>query len=1011
MPIIVSKPHILKQTTYKTIVDTGTYLSEIVDGLDTTSLYIELNGTPIKTGEIPFIKLEENDIVTIINIPEGGDSGRMIATIATLAVAVVSSVYLGPAAAGVLEITNPLGVALVSAGVTIATTTLTTLAFNALIPPQQLPKADTTPTTVKPSITGTRNTYAIWKPIPKVYGTYRYYPPLAARYFTEIAGDDQYLRMLLCLGYGPLEIGGKVAARTSKLTQDSGIAENAIRIGDTDIHSYQDVTYEIGTIDQITLFTANIYEEQVNVNLDCQSTGGDDGWYSDNVSATRTTDVDTKEISLDLVFPTGLYTMGHDGKMNTGGDAAQVDFTIQIEDSASGDVIKTDNFIITGSRKETYRINKYYHLPYKGQFSVTVTRNQTYITDREVVVTDCIWTVLRSIKEDQPVIDNGKEIIYMALRIKATDQLSNVIDSLNIEATSIIPVYENGSWYNKATSNPAWIYYNQLTGEHVKNSVSEDDILLDDFIEWANFCNSLGLEFNYTFDSEQTMFDRLKNIATTGRASPAYKDGYFTIIWDRDTSEEPPVQIISPRNARNFQATKLYQNLPHALRVHYIDSQADYSEDEIIVYREGYDSTNATRFEQLDTLGVTTQEQAQKEGKYHLNQVSQRNEKFTVEMDFENIIFTRGDIVLLSYDIIEIGIKWGRIKSIVTNENGEATSIEIDELCPFEEGVTYGVQVRKQNGTIASSQVENPGAGEYHNLDLITPLADINIGDLVLFGKFGEESLRCKVLQVDYSYNLNATVTLIPEAPTVNEVGEIPEYEPHINLPTNLDRIRPLPPRLDVHSGLDTLLLDPKGLYEPTIVVSWTMPPNNPVPVDTIIVRWKSVDDDDSGWHYLKAEYSTGNIRIWGVIVDQQIQIQAKAISVYGVASDWHPTITHIVSVGEPNNIVPLDADTLGGEPKENFAPAEHRHDDIYLAKDNTEPYEPTEPYHPATKGYVTIVFQDSDLMRKSEYDPDEDGIVSNAKLWKGSAKYVSTNEPNPHTGENGDFWFQYDCS
>jgi len=52
--------------------------------------------------------------------------------------------------------------------------------------------------------------------------------------------------------------------------------------------------------------------------------------------------------------------------------------------------------------------------------------------------------------------------------------------------------------------------------------------------------------------------------------------------------------------------------------------------------------------------------------------------------------------------------------------------------------------------------------------------------------------------------------------------------------------------------------------------------------------------------------------------------------------------------------------------------------------------------------------------MLRSVYDPDKDGKVEqsdDSDLWDGSAKYVSPDDPDPNTGEDGDFWFQYECS
>jgi len=119
------------------------------------------------------------------------------------------------------------------------------LLLNALIPPQQ-PEAPQTPESFNrlEAITGTSNRVASFQPIPRLYGEFRLFPPIpmTARPFTEIEGDKQYFRMMLCLGYGPLEIGGqKVGKGHSKITQDDSLSGDPIRIGETDISLFEDV--------------------------------------------------------------------------------------------------------------------------------------------------------------------------------------------------------------------------------------------------------------------------------------------------------------------------------------------------------------------------------------------------------------------------------------------------------------------------------------------------------------------------------------------------------------------------------------------------------------------------------------------------------------------------------------------------------------------------------------------------------------------------------------------------
>src|SRR5690625_6435350 len=57
-----------------------------------------------------------------------------------------------------------------------------------------------------PGISGQSNQLAPFGTIDKIYGRVRVVPELGAKPYTEIAGDDQYLLMLLVVAHGPLEI-------------------------------------------------------------------------------------------------------------------------------------------------------------------------------------------------------------------------------------------------------------------------------------------------------------------------------------------------------------------------------------------------------------------------------------------------------------------------------------------------------------------------------------------------------------------------------------------------------------------------------------------------------------------------------------------------------------------------------------------------------------------------------------------------------------------------------------
>lgn len=176
--------------------------------------------------------------------PQGGNAGKWVRIIA-LVVLTYFTMGAGATWAGGLATTTGLSTSVIYG----ATFVLGSLAINALVPPPT-PKGlggGGDPFQQLNSLTGTSNQASPYGVIPCVVGSTRFFPPHAALPYTEILGDQQYLRMLLDLGYGDLDVSD-------------------IRIGETDIDSYDGVEWEISTAP--TLFAQDIYELSVGVTLD-----------------------------------------------------------------------------------------------------------------------------------------------------------------------------------------------------------------------------------------------------------------------------------------------------------------------------------------------------------------------------------------------------------------------------------------------------------------------------------------------------------------------------------------------------------------------------------------------------------------------------------------------------------------------------------------------------------------------------------------------------------------------
>lgn len=249
-------------------------------------------------------------LVTMRVVPTGGGGGgkdalRIVAMIGVVVASIFTAGAAGAAVGGLLGVSAATGGAIAGATVSIAGS----LAIGALIPPAKPKLQDLSRLNLSPalSLTGTSNQLAPYAPIPRVYGRYRMFPPLAARTFTETVGNDQYLRMLFCCGYGPLAL-------------------SELKIGQTPIAQFEDVEMEIRygypNDPPITLFPDDVYEDALSVLLE-----RDGGWMH------RTSQLHAREIILEYYFPNGLATYFSDtqGYINN-------NVTFEVEYRAVGDV-------------------------------------------------------------------------------------------------------------------------------------------------------------------------------------------------------------------------------------------------------------------------------------------------------------------------------------------------------------------------------------------------------------------------------------------------------------------------------------------------------------------------------------------------------------------------------------------------------------------------------------------------------------------------------------------------
>lgn len=860
-----------------------------------------INGREVPEQLHRLTKVKDNAHVTLWPVPQSDDVIRTVGVIAVAIVAPMVAPALVPA--GMSATATALATGAVTAGLTLAGT----LAINALIPPQT-PDFDTNaPESFNrlESITGSSNRVASFKPIPRLYGTFQFFPPIpmTARPFTEVVGSDQYFRMLLCLGYGPLEIGGVTVGKGySKATQATNFSGSPIRIGETDINLFEDVEYEIGTPDQMTLYTDQVIEinpafssgfnnpdelspVRESFFFEFGNMGFDSFFKDENVFAIRTTEPDADEISIDIAA--SLFSV--DDKAKT--KKAAIIFDIEYREVGDTEwIIAKKDFKVESAKKETVREGFRWAVP-TGQYEVKLTRKKTLHNAKTSISNQASWTSLRTIRTRQPF--KVEDTVVMSLRIKATDQLNGRIENLSVLATSVLPVYDGNSWTTEASNNPAWVYADIWTGNANRRPLALSELDADALKDWADYCDEEGLSYNNVFDSSGTTLNRAGEVAGAGLASWQFNpDSKISVV--RDVSQTLPKMVISPRNSFGFNYELSSVQVPEGLRVQFVDDRT-WENTERLVFDDGFDESNATTYETIQAKGVTNPDQAWKYGRYHIAQQRLRPERYTFNQDVQHLRYQRGDLLTLQQDVISVGLGAGRVREVTLNNEGLVSQIKTDEI--FEESTSvsnYGIKIQRSDGTISNTAVTPIGGFPTNELQLTTPTFDVEPDDLIVFGEAGRESIDVKVTEIQPQGDFAAQITCVPAAPEIEQAwdAEIPPFDPVLTENVSPDRTALQTPLITrIASDENALYVSEDGSLVVRLLVEYLTQSFDGWDV-LFQVRYRA--EGDETW-ILTDSTRESSVSIFDVDVGIEYEVQVRAVGRFGRVSPWTESRYHTV--------------------------------------------------------------------------------------------------------------------
>lgn len=385
---------------------------------------------------------------------------------------------------------------------------------------------------------------------------------------------------------------------------------------------------------------------------------------------------------------------------------------------------------------------------------------------------------IASVWNEHPIGESGLALVALRAKNRSVEQLSAL-------ASGYVKDWNGSAWADwVTTSNPAPHFRHALEAAYTARNHTV--ALIDDarIAEWRARCAADGLVCNAIFDGDAT-WEACTILASCGYAR--LSDANVTSVFeDYDRADEPPRAVLAPHNCGPLTIEKAFAVVPDGFRVRFPDIEKDYEQNEIIVFRPGRE--NGSLLEQVTYEGLVDEADARARALFDLQQATERNAFYQVQMSAEALSFQRGDLVLLTSDILSSNTAHGRLSQVERDSAGAVVALYLDGEARIQNrgdwssisdmsaetdlssvgrqtAITFANRYGEPVGPLALVGMDR----ETRRLELVEPLDDpdgLIVPDRVaMVGPVEAVNRRCVVLSVVHGKDLTATVTLVDEAP------------------------------------------------------------------------------------------------------------------------------------------------------------------------------------------------------------------------------------------------------
>lgn len=557
----------------------------------------------------------------------------------------------------------------------------------------------------------------------------------------ETVNDEQYLNLLYCGGYGPVD------------------SIDNIRIDYTDIGNFSGVQLEtrLGTNDQkpISFFKNTPLDQSIGVEL------------VQGQAVARTSD-STKASAIDvtLEFPAGLYHVNDKGDY----DNATATFLLEYRKGQSdswhnfkqGDT--GYHYSVTAATNSALRRTFSVTGLEAAQYDVRVTAVNKPTSSRYQSMVS--WSIMTSYIDG---IYSRPNKVLVALRIKANNQLSGGVPSLNwrqTRKTVLVHNPETGYYEQRAADNPIWACYDILHGcRSLKNiKTGENEYVVSGYpascldAYWQQWKSAAAYadeeitnqdgekepryRFDAFFDTAQKRWTAAQKAANVGHAVIIPHGRNIGIVVDRpghitQIFGEGRTTVSSVKGS--FSST---EDRARAIEVTYNDGQNDFKNTVMTVRSPNYNTDRSSdNTAQLTLFGVKRRSQAYREAITALATNERQLQFIELSADIDAIVAEYGDIVGFNHAVSRLGIASGRIVSAT------ATTITLDKTVQLDAAKKYEIYISLSNDALIRREVIAETA-ETDTLKLATPFESTQLPQHYDNYAFGELDKAVKPFRI-----------------------------------------------------------------------------------------------------------------------------------------------------------------------------------------------------------------------------------------------------------------------